>query len=192
MHYSQSPPLNDQYYERDVEASDPAGEGPSDRVRSAQTRYDPSLRLQERSNREQQAIDCPANISRLCSLFIAVVLGVGATLGWQSYGDEAKEMVRAWDPSLDWLLPASVTKPPGPVTATEVEQQLNPMALDVALLRRSVEQFAANLDQLARKEEQMAQNIAAMQATEQQLIQKVSSPAPSKPVHVPLPSQPSQ
>ena len=40
----------------------------------------------------------------------------------------------------------------------------------------------------------MAQNIAAMQATEQQLIQKVSSPAPSKPVHVPLPSppQPSQ
>ena len=69
------------------------------------------------------------------------------------------------------------------------------MAIDIALLKRSVEQFAAGLDQLARKEEQTAQNMATMQAAEQQLILKVSSPAPSKkPVHVPPPSasQPAQ
>jgi hypothetical protein len=194
MHYSQSPPLNDQYHERDVEASDPAGKRPSDRVRWLR----PGTTHRSDFKNDPIASNRPSTARRIfrafARFFIAVVLGVGATLGWQCYGDEAKEMVRAWDPSLDWLLPTSVTKPPGPVTAIEVEQQLNPMAIDVALLRRSVEQFAANLDQLARKEEQMAQNIAAMQAAEQQLIQKVSSPAPSKPVHVPPPSppQPSQ
>jgi hypothetical protein len=62
------------------------------------------------------------------------------------------------------------------------------MAIDLALVRRSEEQLAANQDQLARKQDQMAQAIAALQAAEQELSQKVSAPPtlPSapKPVHV--------
>jgi len=118
------------------------------------------------------------------------LIGVGATLAWQSYGGEA---VRTWAPSLSWLLPASTTEPPAPaVTSTELQQQLQqqlkPMAIDLALVRRSEEQLAANQDQLARKQDQMAQAIAALQAAEQEVSQKVSAPPslPSapKPVHV--------
>src|SRR5215470_18269217 len=42
--------------------------------------------------------------------FIAILIGVGATLAWQSYGDEAKEMVRTWAPTLAWLLPSSTPR----------------------------------------------------------------------------------
>jgi|SRR5215471_15092552 len=103
----------------------------------------------------------------LVRFFLPVVIGVGGTLAWQSYGGE---MVRAWAPSLGWLVPAS---PPGPaVTSAELQQQLKPMAIDLALVRRSEEQLAANQDQLSRKQDQMAQAIATLQATEQDLSQK--------------------
>src|SRR5215471_13039054 len=121
----------------------------------------------------------------LVRFFLPVVIGVGGTLAWQSYGGE---MVRAWAPSLGWLVPAS---PPGPaVTSAELQQQLKPMAIDLALVRRSEEQLAANQDQ-------MAQAIATLQATEQDLSQKMSAPpAPPpapKPVHVsPKQAQPAQ
>ena len=41
---------------------------------------------------------------------IAVLIGVGATLGWQSYGDEAKEMLVAQAPILGLLLSVSTTE----------------------------------------------------------------------------------
>ena len=41
-------------------------------------------------------------LTRFC---IAVLIGVGATLGWQSYGDVAREMLAARAPELAWLLP---------------------------------------------------------------------------------------
>jgi hypothetical protein len=188
MHYDQTSPLDARYHEREVDISDSTDERmSSDRIhllRPGATRRS--------AFKNPSASDMPSVTRRtprgFVRFFFAVLIGVAATLGWQSYGDEAKEIVRAWDPSLDWLLPPSTAKPPAPVTSAEVQQLLKPMAVDIALLRRSVEQFAADLDQLARKQEQLAQNIATMQAAEQQLILKVSSPAPSKPVHVPPPS----
>ena len=45
-------------------------------------------------------------ISRTLARFLFVVLiGVGITLAWQSYREEAKEVVRTWVPSLAWVLP---------------------------------------------------------------------------------------
>jgi hypothetical protein len=44
----------------------------------------------------------------LVRFFVPIFIGVGGTLVWQYSGGE---MVRAWVPSLGWLLPAS---PPGP------------------------------------------------------------------------------
>jgi hypothetical protein len=128
----------------------------------------------------------------LVRFLLPVVIGVGGTLAWQSYGGE---MVRAWAPSLGWLSPAS---PPGPaVTSSELQQQLKPMAIDLALVRRSEEQLATNQDQLARKQDQMAQAIATLQAAEQDISQNISAlvpPAPPpapKAVHVaPKPAQP--
>jgi uncharacterized protein YPO0396 len=60
-------------------------------------------------------------------------------------------------------------------------------AIDLALVRRSIEQLGANQDQLARKQDQMAQAIATLQAAEQDISQKILALAPPtpKPVHVP-------
>jgi hypothetical protein len=67
------------------------------------------------------------------------------------------------------------------------------MAIDLALVRRSIEQLGVNQDQLARKQDQMAQAIATLQAAEQDISQKILALAPSAPksVHVsPKPVQP--
>ena len=125
----------------------------------------------------------------LVRFFVLVFIGVGGTLTWQYYGGE---IVRAWAPSLDWLLPAS---PPAPaVTFAELQQQLKPMAIDLALVRRTEEQLATNQDQLARKQDQMAQAMSALQAAQQEFTQQILALAPPptpKPVHVsPKPAQP--
>jgi hypothetical protein len=115
---------------------------------------------------------------------IAVLIGVGATLAWQSYRGEAREMVKAWAPSLGWLLPVSTTETVA-ATATLV-QELKPISLDLALVRHTLQQLATNQDQLAAKQdqlaarqEQMAQNIATLQEIEQGVRQKILSlPSP--------------
>ena len=122
----------------------------------------------------------------LVGFFLPVLIGVGGTLAWQYYGGE---MVRAWAPSLGWLLPAA---PPGPaVTTAELQQQLKPMAIDLALVRRTEEQLAANQDQLARKQDQMAQAIVTLQAAGQDLSQQISAlvppAAPPAPRAAPIP-----
>jgi chromosome segregation ATPase len=83
-----------------------------------------------------------------------------------------------------------MSPPAPPVTSAELQEKLKPVALDVAIVRRSVEQLASNQDQLARKQEQMAQAIAALQAVEQDIRQKISTPPPPKMVHVPPPKPP--
>jgi hypothetical protein len=134
----------------------------------------------------------------LTRFFIAVLIGVGATLAWQSHGDDAKQIVGTWARSLGWPLPVSTTtSPDGPgssqnavlpqsapvtqsaapasaLTAGELVQQLEPITRDLTVARRSLEQLAA-------KQELMAQNIATLQAAEKDIRQKMSSPPPSRP-----------
>jgi hypothetical protein len=112
-----------------------------------------------------------------------VLIGVGITLAWQSYREEAKEAVRIWVPSLGWVLPPTVKLAASADASRELGQQLKPIALDLALVRRSVEQLAGDLKQLAAKQEQMAQSLA----TEQDLRQNISSVPPSAAVPIPRP-----
>jgi hypothetical protein len=107
---------------------------------------------------------------------VAVLIGVGGTLAWQSYGSE---IVRARAPSLGWLLPAVPSGPP--VTSAELQAQLKPATFDLAILRRNLEQLTANQDQLARKEDQLAQAIAIVQSAEQDISQKILATAPPAP-----------
>jgi hypothetical protein len=126
--------------------------------------------------------------------FIAILIGVGATLAWQSHGDAAREMLltRAptLAPALAWLLPVSTTKSPVVAATTtdpaqQLAQQLGPLASNLYVVRSSVEQLAA-------KQEQMAQNIVALQAVEEDIRQKISS-APLPPAQpaasIPQPRQ---
>jgi hypothetical protein len=137
-------------------------------------------------------------VVRSVTLFmLAVVVAVG-TLVCQSYSDEISRLF----PPFGWLFPVSTTKASAPnATTADLQEQLKPVAIDLALVRRSIEQLASNQEQLARKQDEMAQNIATLQAAEQEVSQKVSAPPPtpkvsappptSKPVHVsPKPVQP--
>jgi hypothetical protein len=123
----------------------------------------------------------------LARFSIAVLIGVGATLGWQSYGDAAKEKLVARAPTLAWVLSVLTTKSPVvATTSTDPMLQLAPLAFNLDAVRRSVEQLAA-------KQEQMAQNIAALQAVEEDVRQKMSS-TPSAPAQqaasIPQPKPP--
>ena len=139
----------------------------------------PSIRSPRPSglNDDQLASDRPSIGRRifrtLTRFFIAVIIGIGATLAWQSHGDAARDMVVARAPLLGWLLSVSTTKSPAvAATAPDPLPQLVPLASNIDAVRRSVEQLAA-------KQEQMAQNIATLQAVEEDIRQKVSSPPPS-------------
>ena len=113
---------------------------------------------------------------------IAVLIGVGATLGWQSYGEEVRELLIAQAPALGMLLPVPSTRPPASAAAYgDPARQLVPMASTLDAVRRSVEQLAA-------KQEQMAQNIVALRAVEEEVRQKLlpaSSVIPPAPAVAP-------
>jgi hypothetical protein len=121
-------------------------------------------------------------------LVFAILVGVAGTLAWQSHGEEAKATIRAWAPSLAWLLPAPATSPvdsqasaAAVVTSVDLAQQLKPVALDLAIVRHGVDQLATTIKQLAAKQEEMAQEIATLQATEQDLKEKSSASAQPRP-----------
>ena len=168
MHYSQSPPLAEAL-DLDAMSDQRIGKRP----------VKPSIHSPGSSSLkdDQVASDRPSvgrRIFRTVSQFLIVVLiGVGATLAWQSYGDAAREMVIARAPTLAWLLSVSTTKPPA-VAATSADPMLRlaPLASNVDLVRRSLEQLAA-------KQDQMAQNIATLQAVEEDIRQKMSYTPPS-------------
>ncbi len=187
MHYSQSPPLVEKEWQT-AEESSSGGLARDLHARSDQGIGIRPMKSSIRSPRpsvlkdEHVASDRPSIGRRifrtLTRFFIAVIIGIGATLTWQSHGDAARDMVVARAPSLGWLLSVSTTKSPVvAATAPDPMQQLEPLASNLDVVRRSVEQLAA-------KQEQMAQNIATLQAVEEDIRQKVSSPPPS-----PSPSQ---
>jgi hypothetical protein len=172
----ESPPLSGEHTNRDVDADLDA-----DRVhwRSGTSRRAAGFK------NDQFPSDGLSNSRRgtrsLARFSFAVLIGVGATLAWLSYGGEA---VRAWSPSLGWLLPVS--------PAAELQAQLKPVVLDLAIMKRSVEQLASGQDQLARKQDQMTQAFAALQAAEQDINQNILALAPLAPKtgHVAPPKPP--
>ena len=184
MLYSQSPPLTAEDtsfggHERDPDVR-------SDQ-RMGRRRMKPSIDspYPYRFGEGQPAIKRPSIGRRmfrtLIRFSIAVLIGVGATLGWQSYGDAAKDMLAAEAPILGWVLSSVPTTKPSAVAVTSIDpaRQLAPLASTLDVVRRSVEQLAA-------KQEQMAQNIAALRAAEGDARQKISSAPPAP---APAPAQ---
>jgi hypothetical protein len=188
MSYSQSPPLAENEWLTGEEIS------------SERSAHNPDYRASLRSGkRPLTAPILPPQLSevtrdqrsiagrifrRLTRILLVFFIGVGATLSWQSYGDMTKEQVIARTPTLAWLLSISTTKPvvvvatsPGPA------QLLEPLASNLNVVRRSVEQIAA-------KQEQLAQDIATLQAVEVDIRQKMSFMPPSPaPQEAPVPQQ---
>ena len=191
MLYSQSPPLAD-----NETAEENSSRGSA---REQETRSEPRFGRRPTSAsihslsppRPRPSIG--RRMFRAVTRFVIVVLiGVGGTLGWQAYGDMAKEMLAARAPEQAWLLSyLPATNPPAAVAANPA-LQLEPLVSNLEFVRRSVEQ-------LALKQEQMARNIAALQAVDEDIRQKVSSPPPAPvqpaaaiPQPKPAPAKPQQ
>jgi hypothetical protein len=121
----------------------------------------------------------------LARFSVAVLIGIGATLAWQSHGDAARDLVVAEAPSLGWLFSVSTTKSPAvAATAPDPVRQLEPLAFNLDVVRRGVEQLAAKL-------EQMAQSIAILEAVADDIRQGMSTPpsSPSQQQAAPIPQQ---
>jgi hypothetical protein len=196
MNYSETLALNDRYQERDADARDwDTGRFRLSDQRPGGTPHPskPGTPYSSTGHKNAQFRSGRPSISKrltrsLVRFFFPVFIGVGGTLAWQSYGDAATEMVRTLAPSLGWLLPAATREAHAPaVTSVELQQQLKPVALDLAIVRRSIEQLTTNQDQFARKQEQVTQAITALQAAQQDIGQKISSPPLPKTLRAPPP-----
>src|SRR3954453_1403982 len=189
MLYSQSPPLTAEETSLDELARDL---GVRSDQRTGRQRMKPSTNspYPYRFGERQPASGRPSlgrrMLRTLVRFSIAVLIGVGATLGWQSYGDAVKDMLAVEAPILGWVLSSVPTTKPSAVAVTSIDptRQLAPLASTLDIVRRSVEQLAA-------KQEQMAQNIAALRAAEGDARQKRSSAPPSSaPAAARAPAQP--
>lgn len=140
----------------------------------------------ERANSRRSASEPRAILARFLIVFC---IGIAATLGWQSYGDAAREMIAKSSPQLGWLAPQAaavaqtaynIVSPTEPAPSPDV-QQLRTMSLSLAAMRQSVDQLAA---QLAAGQQQMTRDIAKLQAADQEILDKISAPPP-RPVAAP-------
>jgi hypothetical protein len=197
MFFSRTAPRDDEHYEGDVAERDPDGGNSSffQRTRIATDESDYDTRLRPRADAPHHSPDLrskqltalgPSIASRalrtVARFSLVVLLGVVATLAWQSYNEEAKELLRTSVPPLGWLLPPSAASTE---TSSEWGERLKPLAVDLALVRRSVEQLALDQRQLAVKQENIAQDIATLQAVERDLRQNISSVPPPGTVQIP-------
>ena len=183
MHHSQSLPLA----EKDWLTAGARDQDAISDQRIGTRPVTPSIHSRSSSlNDDQVASDRPSvgrRIFRTLTRFsIAVLIGIGGTLAWQFYGDAAREMAVARAPTLAWLSSVSTTKSPAvAATSPDPVQLLEPLASNLDVVRRSVEQLAA-------KQDQMAQNIATLQAVEEDIRQKMSStPASPSQQAAPIP-----
>jgi hypothetical protein len=133
---------------------------------------------------------------------VAVLIGVAATLSWQSYGDvakqiiaarapelgsspEAKQMIAGWMQQLGWTKPPVVESKAAPVAQTAPAtpsidaEQLHQMARDLATLRQTVGQLAAGLDQVTRE-------IGKLEAADVEILEKITpATPPPRPIAAP-------
>ena len=153
--YTESPPL--------------AGRAASDRPhRPGPRTFSPVLKKTRFASNGPSAIT--QTFRALGRFSVVLFIGIGATLAWQSYGGE---LVSAWAPSLRWLFP--------PSPSAELQAQLKPVAIDLAIMKRSIEQLASNQDQLARKQDQMTQAFATLQVAVRDINQNILALAPLAP-----------
>jgi hypothetical protein len=112
----------------------------------------------------------------LLRFLITICIGVAGTLAWQSYGDVARQMIPKLASQAAPLMKAAanqVTRAE-PAMPSDDLQQLKATSPDLAAVRQSVDQVAAQL-------QQMAGDVATMQAAQQAILRKVSTLSPPPP-----------
>ena len=104
---------------------------------------------------------------------VTLLIGIGGTLAWQSYGEVARGMVATQAPTLArWLPPTGWPAPSGTAQPTY-----------------NLETLRLNIEQLAARQDLMAQSFATLLAIEMDIRQKMAF-TPATTVAIPAPSQP--
>jgi hypothetical protein len=125
---------------------------------------------------------------RLARSMITFFAGVVATLAWQSYGDEARQVIASLSPQLSWLAPQAAVVPAIPDANEEIARSVDRIvAANQEQIARSVdrivaasqEEIARSVDRLAADQEQMAREIIRLQAISQYGLYKIADPRPA-------------
>src|SRR5262249_59060695 len=87
---------------------------------------------------------------RLC---IAVATGVGATIAWQYYGGDVKEMARTWAPSPGGL--SSVPTMTSPTVPASVAAATSPESVPQPAVARDLADVRPGVDQLPTRQAQL-------------------------------------
>jgi hypothetical protein len=128
---------------------------------------------------------------------VAILIGVAATLAWQSYGESAKQIIATRAPELGWSPQAKqmiansiqwigrTKSPTGPEKQAPLVAQTAPTtpSLDPAQVQQMTQNLAAlkqTVEQLAGGQDQMAGDIARLEAAVAELIAKIPEP-PAQP-----------
>src|ERR1700720_3880184 len=126
---------------------------------------------------------------------VAILIGVVATLAWQSYGESAKQIIATRAPELGWSPEAKQTiatsiqwigwtKPPaGP------EKQVAPVAqtapttpsLDPGQVQQNFAAMRGAVQELAAGQNQVAHEIAMLQSAVMEILEKMPAPPPQPP-----------
>ena len=117
----------------------------------------------------------------LARYLVALLIGVAATLAWQSYGDATKRMIASWVP-VGWTKPpAAVAQtapqnaaPKAPTTASLDPEQLQQITQSLTTLGETVEHLTAGQDQMTRV-------IGRLESAVAELIMKIPEPPPQPP-----------
>jgi hypothetical protein len=136
---------------------------------------------------------------------VAILIGVAATLAWQSYGESAKQIVATRAPELGWspgakqMIASSIqwigwTKPPAgpekqaaplaqtvPAVPSIDPAQVQQMARDLAILRLTVEQLAAGQSKLEAADVEILEKITPAPPPPQPSAAPARKPAPVPP-----------
>jgi len=128
---------------------------------------------------------------------IAILIGVAATLAWQSYGDAIKQIIGARAPELGWSPQAKQmiaswtlgwTKPPASpekIAPEAVAPKAPPApSLDPAHVQQITQSLAAEretLQELAGGQDSMARDIARLESAVAEILLKMPEPPPQPP-----------
>lgn len=136
----------------------------------------------------EETASSEGTLRRFVRSMITFYIGVGATLAWQSYGDEARQTIANLSPQLNWLAPQAAAAPTVPDTNEEITRSVDRIvAANQEQITRSVdrivgagqEQIARSIAQLAADQEQLAREIIRLQAISQYGLYKIAEPRPA-------------
>jgi hypothetical protein len=148
---------------------------------------------------------------RFARYLVAILIGVVATLAWQSYSDAAKQviatsapelgwspgtkqMIAGWVQQLGWTKPPAVSeKQSAPVTqtATETGAPKAPAApsIDPEQVQRMARDLATmrqSVEQLAAGLDEVNREIGKLEVADEEILQKISpAPPPPRPTAAP-------